>query len=133
MAPAVYTGGMHTAPWLRPALTPSLPLQQHSRLGQKRPTQLIVYCPGVCCCRYSHSRLPAALQPWLVLASPCMQDGEDRMNSEQAPLSPAPPPIQSGSVISGTFTAFISMDSILIILCLPIISQWVKIIRAAAE
>lgn len=55
------------------------------------------------------------------------------MNSEQAPLSPAPPLIESGSVISGTFTAFISMDSILIILCLPIISQWVKIIRAAAE
>lgn len=32
--------------------------------------------------------LPTALQPWLVLASPCMQDREDRMNSEQAPLSP---------------------------------------------
>lgn len=77
--------------------------------------------------------LLAALQPWLVLASPRMQDGEDRINSEQAPLSPAPPLIESGSVISGTFTAFISMDSILIILSLPIISQWVKIIRAAAE
>lgn len=51
MAPAVYTGEMHKAPWLSRALTLSFPVKQKGRLRQKRPDTMRGYCPGVCCCR----------------------------------------------------------------------------------